>query len=96
MESSRYRNIASKALLPDGLASGFGPARPPTVASSSVKKRHHHTQQDWEEQKQSIIRLYVQENLGLTQVVKALKDKYGFETGLEPAQISQTCSFDSL
>lgn len=54
---------------------------PPPRADCPVEKRrrHHHSKSEWESQKQTIFRLYIEENMSVEDVVLLLERDRGFK-----------------
>ena len=65
----------NSAILPSGLG-----AQSPTLellGISEIKNLQIFTAQDWEDQKENITRLYVEENRTLREVKSLIQDQYG-------------------
>jgi hypothetical protein len=57
------------------------------------QRRHHHTETDWEDQKQTIFRLYIEEDRSAEDVVEILARDFAFKAGyhLSSHRISSQC-----
>jgi hypothetical protein len=82
-----FRPLVAKATVP--LA---GTSAQPN--SRIVKqRRHHHTDTDWEDQKQTIFRLYIEEYRSAEDVIEILARDFAFKARYHPSdyRVSSQC-----
>ena len=74
-----FRPLVAKATIPL--------ARTPVQPTSRVVKqrRHHHTDADWEDQKQIILRLYIEEDRNAEDVIEILARDFAFKARYHPS-----------
>ena len=74
-----FRPLVAKATVPS--------AGTPVQPNSRIikQRRHHHTDTDWEDQKQTIFRLYIEEDRSAEDVVKILARDFAFKARYHPS-----------